>query len=72
MKEYMKRFIPMMGLCGALVACTVSLQNETNPSVSSRALGPALASISADDMMGHIRVLASDEFEGRAPGTRGE
>ena len=72
MKEYMKRVIPMMGLCGALVACTVSLQNERNPSVSSRDLGPALASISAEDMMRHIRVLASDEFEGRAPGTRGE
>ncbi|MBC7767628.1 MAG: M28 family peptidase [Phycisphaerales bacterium] len=28
--------------------------------------------LSADALMGHIRVLASDEFEGRAPGTEGE
>lgn len=28
--------------------------------------------ISADRLMEHIRVLASDEFEGRAPGTAGE
>jgi Zn-dependent M28 family amino/carboxypeptidase len=28
--------------------------------------------IQAEDLMRHIRVLASDEFEGRAPGTKGE
>jgi Zn-dependent M28 family amino/carboxypeptidase len=32
----------------------------------------ALASITADRMLEHIRTLASDEFEGRKPGTRGE
>ena len=32
----------------------------------------AVASITADDLMRHIRALASDEFEGRAPGTREE
>jgi Zn-dependent M28 family amino/carboxypeptidase len=32
----------------------------------------AAASITADDLMRHIRTLASDEFEGRAPGTQGE
>src|SRR5258707_9677509 len=32
----------------------------------------AAASIVADDLMRHIRTLASDEFEGRAPGTKGE
>lgn len=35
-------------------------------------LQPALASITAEDMLKHIQVLASDEFEGRAPGTKGE
>src|SRR5688572_23091967 len=30
----------------------------------------AAASITADDLMRHIRTLASDEFEGRAPGTK--
>ncbi len=32
----------------------------------------AAASITADDLMRHIRTLASDDFEGRAPGTKGE
>jgi len=32
----------------------------------------ALASISADELLKHIKVLSSDEFEGRAPGTKGE
>jgi Zn-dependent M28 family amino/carboxypeptidase len=35
-------------------------------------LEPALNSITADGMMAHIRTLASDAFEGRAPGTPGE
>ena len=29
-------------------------------------------SLSAADLLAHIKVLASDEFEGRAPGTAGE
>jgi Zn-dependent M28 family amino/carboxypeptidase len=33
---------------------------------------PALVSIKADELLQHIRVLSADEFEGRAPGTRGE
>lgn len=37
-----------------------------------RALRDALASITAEDLLRHTRVLASDEFEGRAPGTPGE
>src|SRR6202521_3502835 len=32
----------------------------------------ALASISADRILGHIRTLSSDEFEGRGPGSKGE
>jgi len=35
-------------------------------------VGAALGSISAEDLMKHIRVLASDEFEGRAPASQGE
>jgi Zn-dependent M28 family amino/carboxypeptidase len=33
---------------------------------------PALLSISAADILNHTRVLSSDEYEGRSPGTRGE
>ena len=33
-------------------------------------LEPALEAITPDGMLAHIKVLASDEFEGRAPGQR--
>ena len=39
------------------------------PSSDSYSFGPE---ISVEDFVQHVKVLASDEFEGRAPGTRGE
>jgi len=38
----------------------------------STTLQPALQSINANDLLQHIKVLASDAFEGRSPGTAGE
>ena len=38
------------------------------PSIAAFAAPP----LSAEALLGHVRVLASDEFEGRAPGTNGE
>jgi Zn-dependent M28 family amino/carboxypeptidase len=35
-------------------------------------LKPALDAITADGLLSHIKMLASDEFEGRAPGSKGE
>lgn len=35
-------------------------------------LKPALDVITPDALLAHIKILASDEFEGRAPGSRGE
>jgi Zn-dependent M28 family amino/carboxypeptidase len=35
-------------------------------------LQPALEEITPDGLLAHIKVLASDEFEGRSPGTKGE
>ena len=35
-------------------------------------LKPALDSIQTNDIMQHTRVLSSDEYEGRGPGTKGE
>lgn len=40
--------------------------------VSETELRPALESITSDGLLGHIRVLSSDEYEGRAPGSKGE
>jgi Zn-dependent M28 family amino/carboxypeptidase len=63
----MKPFIALLGACTVLAAC------GSMPSAPSAAdVQAALASINADDIMRRIRVLASDEFEGRAPGSRGE
>jgi Zn-dependent M28 family amino/carboxypeptidase len=46
----------------AIVSCNVE---------SSR-LKPSLASVTVEDMKGRISVIASDEFQGRAPSTDGE
>jgi Zn-dependent M28 family amino/carboxypeptidase len=35
-------------------------------------LQPALEAITPDALLAHIKILASDEFEGRSPGTKGE
>jgi len=35
-------------------------------------LQPALEAITPDGLLAHIKVLSSDEFEGRAPGSKGE
>src|SRR3989441_6772008 len=35
-------------------------------------LKPALDAITPDGLLAHIKILASDEFEGRAPGSKGE
>ncbi|HKM89890.1 MAG TPA: M28 family metallopeptidase [Candidatus Acidoferrales bacterium] len=48
----------------ALAACT-TVQEPTPPDA-------AMKGISGPDLLAHIRTLASDEYEGRFPGTRGE
>lgn len=53
---------------GALASCK-SAAPEQSGAVS---LEPALASVTAGELLADIEVLASDAFEGRAPGTRGE
>jgi len=52
----------------ALGAC----HSSASRSDSASALAPALASLSADDLVAHMRVLSSDAFEGRGPGTEGD
>ncbi|HYC88530.1 MAG TPA: M28 family peptidase [Thermoanaerobaculia bacterium] len=51
-----------------VIGCTAN-RNSTTADDAWRA---ASASITAAEMLAHISVLASDEFEGRAPGTPGE
>lgn len=50
-------------LCSTLLVCAGAQAQSPDA---------ALASIKADELLQHIKVLASDEFEGRAPGSVGE
>jgi Zn-dependent M28 family amino/carboxypeptidase len=56
-----------------LVASFFSLATSVlgNDELKERLL-PALDAITPDGLLAHIKVLASDEFEGRAPGSKGE
>jgi Zn-dependent M28 family amino/carboxypeptidase len=57
-----------------LSACAQHGPPAQQPGVDSSlaALKPALDSVRSEDLLQHTRILASDEYEGRAPGTRGE
>jgi Zn-dependent M28 family amino/carboxypeptidase len=58
----------LLGLLGAVAVLTILSGCSNAPS----APDAALRSFSADRFLGHIRVLSSDEFEGRGPGSKGE
>jgi Zn-dependent M28 family amino/carboxypeptidase len=45
---------------------------ELTPDQLWTASSPALVSITANEILEHTRVMSSDEYEGRSPGTRGE
>jgi len=60
------RFLAVVVIAAALAAC--AMQGARAPAAPSA----AEASITADELLAHIRVLSSDKFEGRAPGTPGE
>src|SRR5215468_9436526 len=72
----MKKHILFRGAMIACVTFALSCSNDTarnNDSPAAPAeIKAALDSITSDDLMRHIKTLASDEFEGRAPGTHGE
>jgi Zn-dependent M28 family amino/carboxypeptidase len=55
----------------ALACATDATKNNVAPTASAE-IKPALDSFTSDDLLRHIKTLASDEYEGRAPGTKGE
>jgi Zn-dependent M28 family amino/carboxypeptidase len=72
----MRRVVIGMCVLAASAAClTVAaakgqkLRRATGKTPGTEA---ALAGVSGEEILRHIRTLASDEFEGRAPGSRGE
>jgi Zn-dependent M28 family amino/carboxypeptidase len=71
----MKQII--VSVCSALLLFVFAIVSaaQKHSATAGNGLGPsksALDSITADGLMSHIKVLASDEFEGRGPGTHGE
>ena len=62
-------FFAALGLCmhGAPGA-----EGPTPPAPAAPAVAASLKAIDGGNLLNHIKVLASDEFEGRSPGTRGE
>ena len=65
MKKINLFFILIFGL---LIACNNDKDQKTNISIDDNALN----SISKDSYIEHIKILSSDEFEGRMPFTEGE
>jgi hypothetical protein len=55
----------------ALACAPDAAKNNVAPGASAE-IKPALDSVTSDKLLRHIKTLASDEFEGRAPGTKGE
>src|SRR5947208_6163921 len=55
--------------CVVLLGITLCLFAADKPEEK---LKPALDVITPDALLAHIKILSSDEFEGRAPGTKGE
>jgi Zn-dependent M28 family amino/carboxypeptidase len=65
MKTLVPALVPLALACAACSAPrpTAELRKD---------LAPALASLSEEELLAHMRVLASDEYEGRGPGTPGD
>ncbi len=71
----MKKHIFFRGVFFAFVSFALACAPETKNNVAPEAsadIKPALDRVNSDKLLGHIKTLASDEFEGRAPGTKGE
>lgn len=59
-------------LVASVIAVLCGCSPAGGPNSGTPDLKPALDSITADGMLAPIKVLSSDEFQGRLPGTRGE
>src|SRR5476649_1490850 len=69
----MKKMICLMSLAVAMAACSSEKSAPTvAPAVSQNLPIGQLPAIDLDALLAHTKVLSSDEFEGRAPGTKGE
>ena len=62
----MKRSTYLLFICLVLGIAAVSFASVSGP------VEPAASSINATSMLEHVKRLASDEFEGRSPASKGE
>ena len=74
MKKHTRYFVIAALFLFSSVSCVTQDQQTQTPGAGASLADTkaALAAFTADDLSRHIKVLASDEYEGRAPGTRGE
>ncbi len=63
----MKKIVAVLALAASVGACGRAKESREGPQPSAE-----LPKVDQGVMLERIRVLASDEFEGRAPGTKGE
>ena len=68
----MFRFRNYAAVLVLLAACDTKADSGAGTDRLWEDAAPALRAISADTMLQHVKVLSSDEFEGRAPGSKGE
>src|SRR4029453_13203393 len=77
MKKRIHAMVSFAAVLSFALACTNAPTNlNTNSGVTTSSvsadLKPAFDSITANDILQHIKVLSADEYEGRGPGTKGE
>jgi Zn-dependent M28 family amino/carboxypeptidase len=75
MNRHLLTMVLLTALAALMAACGTSTPpaGTTAPATSSAAeISAALAAIDSAGLMSHIQTLASDEYDGRAPGTKGE
>jgi Zn-dependent M28 family amino/carboxypeptidase len=72
----MKKMICLMSLAVAVTACSSESKStapaQTAPSLSQHTPIGQLPALDLGALLTHTKTLSSDEFEGRAPGTKGE
>lgn len=68
-----KGWLLACALLGACAAATTSTTTSSSSHIDTHAVAAfAYPSLSPEALVGHVSILASDEFEGRAPGSHGE
>ena len=77
MKKRIHAIVSLAAVLSFALACTTTTTNvNTNSGAVTNSvpaeLKSAFDSITANDIMQHTKVLATDEYEGRGPGTKGE